>query len=262
MKAVPPIAGPRAGHRPLAGGARHRRRARPRRARQPRADRPPRLLRADRLGGGAGAHLLRLARAAGSSGPRCCTSSSCCRCRSSSTGRSTPRCSSSPREIGVKLVALAGVPVYLEGNVIDLGVYHAAGRRGLLGAALPLPDHELHLRLRGALPRAALAQARAARPRRAGGGDDERGPHRHHRHPRRPLRHRPGRGLPPRLRGLGGVSLLPRASCSGWSRSMQRLVGDRRRLGDALDLDFSGLGGRDRPHPLPAGVAGRWSPRR
>ena len=30
----------------------------------------------------------------------------------------------------------------------------AAGRRGLLGAALPLPDHELHLRLRRALPRA------------------------------------------------------------------------------------------------------------
>ena len=41
--------------------------------------------------------------------------------------------------------------------------HHAAGRRGLLGAALPLPDHELHLRLRGALPRAALAEARAAR---------------------------------------------------------------------------------------------------
>ena len=41
----------------------------------------------------------------------------------------------------------------------------AAGRRGLLGAALPVPDHELHLRLRRALPRAGLAQAGAA-PRR------------------------------------------------------------------------------------------------
>ena len=38
--------------------------------------------------------------------------------------------------------------------------------------------------------------------------------HRRHRHPGRPLRHRPGRGLPARLRGLGGVPRLHRPSCS------------------------------------------------
>ena len=38
----------------------------------------------------------------------------------------------------------------------------AAGGRGLLGAQVPLPDHELLLCLRGALPRAGLAQDRAA----------------------------------------------------------------------------------------------------
>ena len=48
----------------------------------------------------------------------------------------------------------------------------------------------------------------------------------------------------------------------GLVKAMQWLVGDRRPLGEALDLDFSGLGGRARPHPLPAGVAGRWSARR
>ena len=42
----------------------------------------------------------------------------------------------------------------------------AARRRGLLGAALPVPDHVLHLHLRGALPRAGVAQGGAARRRR------------------------------------------------------------------------------------------------
>ena len=46
------------------------------------------------------------------------------------------------------------------------GRLQAAGRRGLLGPALPLPDHELLLRLRGALPRPGLAQDRAAARRR------------------------------------------------------------------------------------------------
>ena len=42
----------------------------------------------------------------------------------------------------------------------------AAGGRGLLGPALPVPDHELLLRLRGALSRAGLAQAGASCSRR------------------------------------------------------------------------------------------------
>ena len=97
MKAVPPLpAGAPAGNRwpgvaviglALADGA----------GRQPRADQRPRLLRADRLGLRARPRRLRRAARGWSSGRRCCTSSSCCRCRSSSTGRSVPRCSSSPR---------------------------------------------------------------------------------------------------------------------------------------------------------------------
>jgi hypothetical protein len=43
---------------------------------------------------------LVLVSGAGCSGPRSCTSSSCCPCRSSSTGRSTRPCSSSPRRSG------------------------------------------------------------------------------------------------------------------------------------------------------------------
>ena len=90
----------RAGRRPLAGGRRHPPRARPRRPRQPRAHRPPGLLRADRLGGGAGARLLRLAAGPGvlalGAAPRLHAAA----CPSSSTGRSTPRCSSSRRRSG------------------------------------------------------------------------------------------------------------------------------------------------------------------
>ena len=48
----------------------------------------------------------------------------------------------------------------------------------------------------------------------------------------------------------------------GMAKAMQRLSGDRRPLGEALDLDFSGLGAqiarvRDR-----RGLAARWSPPR
>ena len=87
----------------------------------------------------------------------------------------------------------------------------AAGGRGLLGPALPVPDHELHLRLRGALPRPALAQGGAAPLGGAARGPDELVPDRGDRRPRRPLRHRPGRGLPALLRGLGGLPRLHRA---------------------------------------------------
>ena len=46
------------------------------------------------------------------------------------------------------------------------------------------------------------------------------------------------------------------------AKAMQRLSGDRRPLGEALDLDFSGLGGAARPRPHHPGLARRWSPRR
>ena len=66
--------------------------------------------------------------------------------------------------IGVKLVSArrrAGLP---RGQRHRPRGHHAPGRRGLLGAALPLPDHELHLRLRGALPRAARGRSSCSSP--------------------------------------------------------------------------------------------------
>lgn len=82
--------------RPLAG-----------RSRRPRRPRPALLgnlaeidhlrLRPHPVDRRARAHLSWLGARPGCSGPRSCTSSSCCRCRSSSTGSSPPRCSSSPR---------------------------------------------------------------------------------------------------------------------------------------------------------------------
>ena len=46
------------------------------------------------------------------------------------------------------------------------------------------------------------------------------------------------------------------------AKAMQRLVGDRRPLGEALDLDFSGLGAQLARVRYHAGLARRWSPRR
>ena len=113
-------------------------------------------------------------------------------------------------EIGVWMVRAAGHPGLSRRQRHRPRQLQAAGGRGLFGPALPVPDHELLLRLRRALPRPDLAQGRAAARRGAARGADELGPHRHHRHPRRPLRHRPGRGLPALLRGLGDLPLLHR----------------------------------------------------
>ena len=180
-----------------------------RRGRQPGADRPPGLLRADRLGGRAGAHLLRLpprprllARGAAPGLHAAAAAVPLLAGQHHAAARLLR-----DRRGDAQARRRAGVSRRQHHRPRGL---HAAGGRGLLRPALPVPDHELHLRLRGALPRAGLAQAGAALLRRADRGRHERGPHRHHRHPGRPLRHRPGRGLPARLRGLGGVPVLHR----------------------------------------------------
>jgi exosortase D (VPLPA-CTERM-specific) len=143
--------------------------------------------------------------------------------------------------IGVKLVALAGVPVYLEGNVIDLGVtllqvaeacsglrylfpimsftyVFAVLYRGplwqklvLLGLAVPVAVmmNAVRIGIIGILvDRYGVAQAEGF------------------------------------LHVFEGwvVFLSCLAILFGLAKLMQRLVGDRRPLGEALDLDFSGLG--------------------
>jgi EpsI family protein len=65
-------------------------------------------------------------------------------------------------ELGVWFIRLAGIPVFLEGNIIDLAFAEAAGGRGLFGPAIPVPDPVLLLSLRDPLSRAALAQGGAA----------------------------------------------------------------------------------------------------
>ena len=155
-----------------------------------------------------------------------------------------------------------GVPVYLDGNIIDLGVYKLQVAEACSGLRYLFPimsfSYVFAVLYRGPvwhkLVLLALAVPVAV--------TDERGPDRHHRHPGRPLRHRPGRGLPALLRGLGGLSLLHRRCSSAWSKVMQWLTGDRRPLGEAIDLDFSGLGGQLAPRPHHPAVARRSSPRR
>jgi exosortase D (VPLPA-CTERM-specific) len=144
-------------------------------------------------------------------------------------------------EIGVKLVALAGVPVYLDGNIIDLGVYMLQVAEACSGLRYLFPImsftyvfavlyrgpvwHKLVLLL-SAVPIAVLMNAVRI--------------------------------------GVIGI-LVDRFGIAqaegflhvfeGWviflsciallflmAKAMQRLVGDRRPLGDALELDFSGLG--------------------
>ena len=147
-------------------------------------------------------------------------------------------------EIGVWFVGLMGVPVYLDGNVIDLGVYKLQVAEACSGLRYLFPimsfSYVFAVLYRGPVWHKLTLLA----VRDPGRGADELDPDRDHRRPRRPLRHRPGRGLPARLRGLGGLSLLHRASCFCLAKAMQWVTGDRRPLGEALDLDFSGLGGQ------------------
>jgi exosortase D (VPLPA-CTERM-specific) len=144
-------------------------------------------------------------------------------------------------EIGVRLVALAGVPVYLDGNIIDLGVYMLQVAEACSGLRYLFPImgftyvfavlyrgplwHKLVL-LMLAVPVAVLMNAVRI--------------------------------------GIIGI-LVDRFGIAqaegflhlfeGWvvflsciailflmAKAMQRVVGDRRPLGQALDLDFGGLG--------------------
>ena len=225
-----------AGSRPLAGGRGHRALARHRARRQPRGDRRPGVLRADRLGGGAGARGLRL-----DPGPRVLALGAAPRLHAAAAavhlleGLDQPaaRLLGGRRRPGAAR-RRAGVPRRQHHRPRRL---QAAGGRGLFGAALPVPDHELHLRLRRALPRPALAQGGAAPVGDPARGLDELGPDRHHRHPGRPLRHRPGRGLPARLRGLGDLSRLhrhPVCDGQGDAAALRRPPAARRGAGDGL----------------------------
>ena len=144
-------------------------------------------------------------------------------------------------EIGVKLVALAGVPVYLEGNVIDLGVTMLQVAEACSGLRYLFPimsfTYVFAVLYRGPLWQKLVLLALAV----------------------------PVAVVMNAVRiGIIGI-LVDRFGVAqaegflhvfeGWAvflsclalllllvKLMQRLVGDRRRLGDALELDFSGLG--------------------
>lgn len=144
-------------------------------------------------------------------------------------------------EIGVRLVALAGVPVYLEGNVIDLGVTMLQVAEACSGLRYLFPimsfTYVFAVLYRGPFWQKLVLLALAV----------------------------PVAVAMNAVRiGIIGI-LVDRFGVAqaegflhvfeGWVvflsclalllllvKLMQRLVGDRRRLGDALELDFSGLG--------------------
>ena len=145
-------------------------------------------------------------------------------------------------EIGVRLVQAAGVPVYLDGNIIDLGVYMLQVAEACSGLRYLFPImsftyvfavlyrgpvwHKLVLLL-SAIPIAVLMNA--VRIGIIGILVDRYG-----------IAQAEGflhvfEGWVIFLSCLGVLFLM--------AKVMQRLSGDRRRLGEALELDFSGLGG-------------------
>jgi exosortase D (VPLPA-CTERM-specific) len=143
--------------------------------------------------------------------------------------------------IGVKLVALAGVPVYLDGNVIDLGVYMLQVAEACSGLRYLFPImsftyvfavlyrgplwHKLVLLLL-AVPVAVLMNA--VRIGIIGILVDRYGVAQ-------------AEGFLHVFEGWV-VFLSCIAILFGLAKVMQRVVGDRRPLGEALDLDFGGLG--------------------
>jgi exosortase D (VPLPA-CTERM-specific) len=158
-------------------------------------------------------------------------------------------------QIGVKILGLAGVPVFLEGNVIDLGVYMLQVAEACSGLRYLFPImsftyvfavlyrgpvwHKLVLLLL-AVPVAVLMNA--VRIGVIGLLVDRYG-----------IAQAEGflhvfEGWVVFLSCLGILFLMVKA--------MQRMVGDRRPLGDALELDFSGLGAQvARVRALPASRA-------
>jgi len=144
-------------------------------------------------------------------------------------------------QVGVALVRLGGVPVYLDGNVIDLGVYRLQVAEACSGLRYLFPimsfTYVFAVLYRGPLPvKAALLLAavplavlmNAVRIGAIGLLVDRRGIG-------------AAEGFLHAFEGwvvfLGCLGLL-----LGLAKLLQRLVGDRRRLGEALALDFSGLG--------------------
>ena len=146
-------------------------------------------------------------------------------------------------EIGVSLVSLMGVPVYLDGNVIDLGVYKLMVAEACSGLRYLFPImsfsyvfavlyrgpvwHKLTLLL-FAIPVAVLMNS--IRIGIIGILVDRYGIAQ-------------AEGFLHIFEGWV-VFLSCIAILFGLAKAMQWIVGDRRPLGDALDLDFTGLGGQ------------------
>ena len=162
-------------------------------------------------------------------------------------------------EIGVSIVSAMGVPVYLDGNVIDLGVYKLMVAEACSGLRYLFPImsfsyvfavlyrgpvwHKLTLLL-FAIPVAVTMNA--VRIGIIGVFVDRYGIAQ-------------AEGFLHVFEGWV-VFLSCIAVLFGLAKAMQWVTGDRRRLGDALDLDFSGLGGqlaRFRDHRAVAGARRR-----
>ncbi len=144
-------------------------------------------------------------------------------------------------EIGVKLVALAGVPVYLEGNVIDLGVTMLQVAEACSGLRYLFPimsfTYVFAVLYRGPLWQKLVLLLLAV--------------------PVAVMMNAVRIGIIGILVDRWGVAqaegflhvfegwvvfLSCLAILFAMAKAMQRIVGDRRPLGEALDLDFSGLG--------------------
>ena len=140
-------------------------------------------------------------------------------------------------EIGVSFVRVMDVPVFLDGNVIDLGVYKLMVAEACSGLRYLFPimsfSYVFAVLYTGARWHKIGAPALGGADR----GPDERAPHRGDRGAGRPLRHRPGGRLPALLRGLDHLPLLHRAPLShgaGHAAALRRPPaarrGDRPRL--------------------------------
>jgi exosortase D (VPLPA-CTERM-specific) len=144
-------------------------------------------------------------------------------------------------QIGVKLVAIAGVPVYLEGNVIDLGVTMLQVAEACSGLRYLFPimsfTYVFAVLYRGPLWQKLVLLLLAV--------------------PVAVMMNAVRIGIIGILVDRWGVSqaegflhvfegwvvfLSCLAILFAMAKAMQRIVGDRRPLGEALELDFSGLG--------------------